>query len=167
MKLPPFHRRAFALSLLLPVLAACETQPDPSPDMPPADPAEEPGAAAPAPPDPAMEHATIPLEPVDDSGVYGEAMAMHEADAIIVVLDVMGLPGEGEYPAHIHEGSCAEGGGVAAPLNPVTGSQDGHGSSTTTLDADALDPAGTHFVQVHAEDGPSIACGDIAGHGES
>lgn len=104
---------------------------------------------------------TVSLDPVNESGVSGEATAVHGTDEVMVVLEVTGLPGAGEFAAHIHSGSCAEGGGVAAPLNPVVATADGLGTSTTALDADALDHEESHFFQVHSRDGPPIACGDV------
>jgi len=109
-------------------------------------------------------HAEIPLHEVNGSGVTGEAMAMHSDDAVVVVLDLEGLPAEGEYAAHIHSGTCAEGGGVAAPLNPVMGLADGTGTSTTTLDPHDIPLDAPHFIQVHGEGGTPIACGDMEGH---
>lgn len=121
---------------------------------------------APSPADPMDDviHASIPLHEVNGSGVTGEAMAMHSEDAVVVVVDVEGLPAEGEYPAHIHEGTCADGGGVAAPLNPVMGLADGTGTSTTSLDMDDIPADRSHFIQVHGEGGAPIACGDMEGH---
>ncbi len=112
-----------------------------------------------------MMHATIPLAPANASGVSGEAMAMHADDAVVVILELEGLTEEGQYAAHIHIGSCAEGGPVAVTLNPVLGLADGTGTSTTTLEADELDPDDPHFIMVHGEGGTPIACGDMEGHG--
>jgi hypothetical protein len=147
----------FALFLLA---AGCEA---PEADLePPAEVMEEPVEAE-APPE--VTHATIPLSEVNGSGVTGEAMAMHDADQVTVVIELEGLPSEGEYAAHVHVGTCEEGGPVGAPLNPVMGLADGTGSSTTILDAEELAADESHFIQVHGEGGAPIACGDIEGHG--
>lgn len=141
----------FALFLLA---AGCEA---PEADLePPAEVMEEPAEVI---------HATIPLSEVNGSGVSGEAMAMHDADQVTVVIELEGLPAEGEYAAHVHVGTCEEGGPVGAPLNPVMGLADGTGSSTTILDAEELPADESHFIQVHGEGGEPIACGDIEGHG--
>jgi hypothetical protein len=113
-----------------------------------------------------MVPVAIELEPMNESGVSGEAMAMHSDDAVVVILELEGLPGEGQFNAHVHGGSCADGGPVLVALNPVTGLADGTGTSTTTLEADELDPAVSHFVMVHGEGGTPVACGDMEGHGE-
>ncbi|GEM_PF-621720 len=149
----------FALPLIL--VGCGEAPPPPDTDDPPAE--MEP-AAEPMDPMEDVIHATIELAEVNGSGVSGEAMAMHSDDAVIIVIDLEGLPEEGEYAAHIHEGTCAEGGPVAEPLNPVMGLGDGTGTSTTTLDPDVIPEDEPHFIQVHGEGGTPIACGDIEGH---
>lgn len=145
--------------LVLPLLAACETEPEPAPmdAPPPTDPAPEA-----APPEPELDHDRVQIEPVGDSQVRGEAIRMEEEDQMVVVVEVAGLPQEGEYPIHIHAGSCAEGGPVDTPLNPVIGQPDGTGSSTTTLELADMDEADNLFINLHDPEGEPIACGDIS-----
>jgi hypothetical protein len=147
-----------ALGLVALVAAACE-MPDPEPEMDP--PMEEP---TPEPED--VAHTAIPLEPVGESGVMGEATVMdHDNAEVVLVVEVSGLPEEGEYAAHIHAGSCEEGGPVAEPLSPVVGLADGTGVGTTTLDADAINGEEPLFIQVHGADGQPIACGNVGAAG--
>ena len=160
MKRCPAARRLWALALLAP-LAACGGDEAPAPATETAPP---PATEAPPPPT-EMMHATVVLDEVNSSGVSGEAMAMHSDDAVVVILDLDGLTDEGEYAAHIHIGSCAEGGPVAVSLNPVLGLADGTGTSTTTLEADELAEGDPHFIMVHGEGGTPIVCGDLEGHG--
>ena len=160
MKRYPAARRLWALALLAP-LAACGGDEAPAPATETAPP---PATEAPPPPT-EMMHATVVLDEVNSSGVSGEAMAMHSDDAVVVILDLDGLTDEGEYAAHIHIGSCAEGGPVAVSLNPVLGLADGTGTSTTTLEADELAEGDPHFIMVHGEGGTPIVCGDLEGHG--
>lgn len=120
---------------------------------------------APSPMD-TMIHATIALASTEGSGVSGEAMAMHSDDAVVIILELEGLPSEGPYPAHIHQGRCAEGGPVVVPLNPVAGLADGTGTSTTTLEAHEVGTDTPHFIMIRGEGGTSLACGDLAGHGD-
>jgi len=131
------------------LMAACEA-PEYEEELPP-----------PAQPTMGVAEATVTLEPVDDSGVSGQATVMHTEDELVVVLELEGLPEAGEFAAHIHAGSCAEGGPVAVPLNDVIADEEGFGTSTTALDADAIDHDGEYFFQVHSADGPPIACGDL------
>jgi len=151
---PHQTRRGAGAVLILAVMtmvAACAPETEEAPWD------DEPDAATEAPPP-----ATVPLDPVGDSEVFGEATMSRSDAEILVVLEVRGLPDEGEYPAHVHEGTCAEGGPVAQPLNPVLSvNDDGTGRSTTGLDPDALDDDGPFFFQVHGRDGAPIACGDI------
>lgn len=108
-----------------------------------------------------MTEHTVQLAAVGDSGVSGEATGMLTEDALVVMIELDGLPAEGEYAAHIHSGTCAEGGPVAVALDPVIGLSDGTGASTTTLEPDEVDDSEPHFVQVHGEGGTPIACGDM------
>jgi hypothetical protein len=160
---PKTLRRMGASALALVLLAGCgdatpaddvDAEPDPGPGV----------EAAPSPMD-TMIHVTISLDAMNESGVTGEAMAMHADDAVVVILELEGLPGEAQYAAHIHAGSCAEDGPVAAPLNPVAGLADGTGTSTTTLEADELGTDTPHFIMIRSEGGIPIACGDMEGHG--
>ncbi len=137
-------------------LVGCEQAPSPETEPEPV----EPAAVDPRPVEDLME-TTILLHPVNGSGVSGEALALQSDGAVVVAVDLMGLPDEGEYQAHIHRGVCSEGGPVAVGLNPVIGLADGTGSSTTTLDMEELQgEEGDFFVQVHGETGIPISCGD-------
>jgi Cu/Zn superoxide dismutase len=141
---------AAALFSLFLIAAACEApESEEQLQPPPAQPAME------------VSEATVELEPVEDSGVSGQATASHTETEVTVVLEVEGLPGAGEYAAHIHSGTCAEGGPVAVPLSAVVAGDDGDGTSTTALDAEDMDHDGSHFFQIHSADGPPVACGDL------
>lgn len=152
-------RHTLALALLVTV-AACADEPD-------VDPPESAPTDEMAPQDSAadMTHESIDLEAMNESGVTGEAMGMHSDDAVVMMLEIEGLPGEGEYAAHIHSGNCADGGPVATPLDPVVGLADGTGSSTTVLELTEVNQDEPHFVMVHGEGGTPVACGDMEGHG--
>lgn len=159
-----------ALAAVLPLVVAvgaCAGEPadEPPPSDPP--PVEMPGMDPPDagfPGDAPDEPQPITLEAVDDSGVEGRATAIHRGDSVQVNLMVQGLPGEGEYAAHIHRGTCESGGGVVVPLNSVAADRDGMGRSTTAFAADRLSADERYFVQVHGSAG-AIACGDVQGHG--
>lgn len=157
----PVAPHLWALALLIP-LAACagDEAPQPTPEV-----VTPPATEVITPPPAEMMHATIALGEVNSSGVSGEAMAMHSDDAVVVILELNGLIEEGEYAAHIHIGTCAEGGPVAVTLNPILGLADGTGTSTTTLEADDLAQDDPHFLMVHGEGGTPIVCGDMEGHG--
>lgn len=114
--------------------------------------------------DSAMEMPTEPtvidLDDVNDSGISGEATATHsqqEATVTIVLKD--GAKPDVDYPAHIHTGTCKDGGPVAVELGTVRNLQSSKTISLASLPADQ--PA---FVQVHGPDGKPVACGDMKGH---
>lgn len=139
------------------LVAGCEGPEQEAPEAVPAEPAQQETAA----PVEEVPHTATQLEEVNGSGVSGEAMAMDSNETVVVALELEGLPAEREYAAHIHEGTCAEGGPVAVALNPVLGLDDGTGSSTTMLEGDEIPTDGDHFIQVHGEGGAPIACGDM------
>lgn len=151
---------AIAAAALLP-LAACGGDAGEAPAA-----GDPPGAAAPSTPPAQAAGMTMPLtfSPLRDSGVTGAGSIDYAGDSVTVVVQVQGLPGEGSYNAHIHTGTCAEVGGVAVPLTPVTAQADGTGSSTTVFPASDLPMEGTTVVQVHGADGPGATCADIMNH---
>jgi hypothetical protein len=102
---------------------------------------------------------------VDESGVTGRLTVTADPDSVVLLVEVEGLPGEGEYAAHVHRGVCAEGGPVAAPLSPVVGLDGGSGASSTTMAAGTLPANEPLFVQVHGANGAPVACGDIVESG--
>jgi Cu/Zn superoxide dismutase len=155
----PILRLPAGLALLTTFVLAvgCDTAeaPDYEVDAPP-----------PALPGTEITEATVALAPVRESGVSGEATALHSEDEVVIVLEVQGLPRAGQYAAHIHAGTCADGGPVAVPLNAVVAGEDGDGTSSTTLDPDDMDHDRAHFFQVHSADGPPVACGDMEVHAD-
>jgi hypothetical protein len=163
--MPPAAPSRYFLLLLAGLLAACSN--DRGQGL---DPGQESDflalEGAPSPMD-TMLHATIALAPVGESGIWGEAMAMHSENTVVVILEMQGLGEAVMHAAHIHAGTCATGGPVAVALSPVTGLEDGTGTSTTSLDAAELGATERYFIQVHTEDGTPAACGDMEGHGGS
>jgi hypothetical protein len=105
---------------------------------------------------------TATLEPVDESGVEGQATAIQMRDSLQLNLMVQGLPSEGEYTAQIHKGSCEAGGPVAFSLTSVRSDRDGLGRSSTQLAASSLAPGESYYVQVERGAKP-LACGDVPG----
>lgn len=98
---------------------------------------------------------------LDESGVTGQVTITPEPDSLVLRVEAQGLPGVGEYAAHVHRGVCAEGGPVVAALGPVVGLADGSGTSSTTVAADALPTNEPLFVQIHGTSGGPITCGDV------
>lgn len=106
----------------------------------------------------------ISLAPRNESGIEGTATIRRGADSVRVSVSLMGLESGNSYPAHVHEGSCQEGGGVAAGLTSVE-AQDGEGSSETRIPASELSADGSYFVQAHLPDGTPAACGNVPAPG--
>lgn len=106
----------------------------------------------------------VMLSPKNQSGIAGSATLRHRADTLRVSLRLTGLEGGNSYPAHIHQGTCQKGGGVAAGLTSVT-AQDSTGTSETRIPASKLTMDGSYFVQAHLPDGTPAACGDLPGRG--
>jgi len=154
------------LSLLFFALVAftgCGDTPDTGDVSPPADvaPAAEPEARG------EMFQTSMALRALEGSGVTGEVVALHDADLVTLVVELEGLPTEGQYEIRVGRGSCATGGPMLLELNPVLGVADGTGISTTTLEADALATDEAQFIEVRGEGDVALACGNVIGHGDA
>lgn len=104
---------------------------------------------------------TVPLASKNGSGITGTARLTPRGDSLAVQVNLSGLTEGASYAAHVHEGSCESGGGVAVGLNAVTGRADGTGSSTKRIAAATLQASQGYFVQAHLPDGTPAACGDV------
>jgi hypothetical protein len=102
------------------------------------------------------------LDDVNDSGISGEATATHSAqDVTVSILLKDRAKADVTYPAHIHTGTCKDGGPVAVELEAVKNLQ-----STKTVATSALPASQPAFIQVHDASGKPVACGDMEGHGD-
>jgi hypothetical protein len=100
------------------------------------------------------------LDDVNDSGISGEATATHSQQEVTVsILLKEGAQPDVSYAAHIHTGTCEEGGPVAVDIGPVQNLQ-----SSKTLQLSELPADQPAFIQVHGPDGQPVACGDMKGH---
>ena len=100
------------------------------------------------------------LDDVNDSGISGEATATHSQQEVTVsILLKEGAKPDVSYAAHIHTGTCEQGGPVAVDIGPVQNLQSSKTVQLSELPADQ--PA---FIQVHGPDGQPVACGDMEGH---
>ena len=106
------------------------------------------------------EDVSVTLSPKNESGIRGRALLARQGDSIRVRLTLSGLEPGTSYPAHVHEGTCQAGGGVATALAGVA-AEDTTGASTTTFAASAVSPDGAYFLQAHLPDGTPAACGDV------
>lgn len=101
------------------------------------------------------------VSPRNDSGMQGHVMVSAGSDALTIKLEVLGLKGGTEYPAHLHSGTCDQGGEVIADLEPPTVASVGLGSSLTALSPDVMESGQPYFVQLHMPDGTPAACADV------
>ncbi len=112
-----------------------------------------------------MAGTSVTLNPVEGSGLTGDAMAMDHGGSTMVTVTLRGATAGARHAAHVHTGRCATGGPVAAPLDPVNVADNGSASQNSTVSltmAQLLD--GRHFVQVHeanGDPGKPAACGDL------
>ena len=87
--------------------------------------------------------------------------SLRQGSDVEVVISLTGSPATTPQPAHIHDGTCADLGGVAYPLDNLVG-----GNSTTTVKGVTIDKllGGKYAINVHesaANLGKYVACGDI------
>lgn len=108
----------------------------------------------------AMEKVSVTLSPKNQSGVQGTAVIGRRADSVQIRLMLSGLSAGTSYPAHVHEGTCETGGGVATALTEIA-ADDTTATSATTFPASAVSPDGAYFLQAHRPDGTPAACGDV------
>lgn len=106
----------------------------------------------------------VSLAAKNQSGITGTASFAMKGDSLAVSLSLSGVKEGASYPAHIHQGSCTEGGPVAAPLTSVTGEAGGSGTSESVVSKSSLKDTASYFVQAHLPDGTPAACGDIPSH---
>jgi hypothetical protein len=113
-----------------------------------------------APVNAAMTSVTVPLSAQNGSGETGSAKISDVDGGVSVVISLKGAPASAQ-PAHIHDGSCPNPGGVAYPLKDVVG-----GSSTTMVKGTSVAAllAKPYSINVHESAsnlGKYVACGNI------
>ncbi len=144
-------------------LAACGDVPGELEDR--LDLAELPGSTEPVPfdlvPDPGPTGVAVRIDPLHESGVSAEVLAMETQDILVIVIEASGITAPGEYPAFLVTGSCDVDAEPSVRLDPVIGLPDGTGESTTTLEADEVDRSLPLFVRIHGPGSAPLACGSL------
>ncbi len=139
---------------LLLVLAACGGDaPESAPPATPADAGSAPSAES--------SSITVTFESVGEFIAEGAMTLRRDGQNIVADIIADSHLGPGDYPIHIHEGTCEEGGRVVQSLTTMTGGEGGEGTSLTTFPGSQLTATGTYFVQMHRSDGTPIACANI------
>lgn len=97
----------------------------------------------------------------NDSGEFGTATLKEEDGQVVVTLNLVGAPQNVSQPAHIHNGSCPDVGGVKYPLTNVL---NGESETTVNVTFDQLEDELPLAINVHQSvENASVyvACGDI------
>jgi hypothetical protein len=141
-------RHLVAMAPLVFLLAACGGD---SPD------GAVPGEAEGPPPGPVQ----VNFEPIGEFIAEGSVTLRRSDDTVTADILADSHLGPGDYPIHIHEGTCEEGGRVVVALATMTGGEGGEGTSVTSFPVTELPLDGTYFVQMHRADGTPIACADF------
>lgn len=110
--------------------------------------------------EPMGQSETVQLTAMGDSGASGDVEFTREGNTLSVEI-MASMGGPGDYPAHIHEGTCDEPGGVAVPLDSPTAAEEGIAEGSTDVDAMQLDAGGSYLVMVHQQQGAPAACAEI------
>lgn len=110
------------------------------------------------------DEVTFDLSEQSGSGVTGATVTLRplaeNETAVVIDFPTEGSGDEPAHPAHIHDGSCPDVGGVAFPLESISG---GVSESQVDIGLDELQ-SGDYAVNVHKSDEEIqtyIACGDI------
>ena len=138
------------------VLVSCggDTPPDTSNTGDPAPAVEAPAASA--------DEVQVLMTPRPDFVAEGSVVFQQSGGTINVSADVNTYIGPGDYPMHIHQGTCETGGPVVVTLSSVEGHEAGEGRAQSSFPASELAPGTSYFVQIHhAQGGAPIACGDM------
>lgn len=109
------------------------------------------------------------LAALNNSGVTGTVSVTDLGAQTEVMVTLNGLEANSAHAGHIHMGTCANIGGIVAPLEEITAGAAGTGTMTTTI---AAAPGtvmnGQHLVAYHQnpgdDHGAALACAPIPMH---
>lgn len=104
---------------------------------------------------------TVSLTALGDSGVTGDVAFTRTDGTLTVDVVAENLGGPGDYPSHIHDGTCSEPGGVVVPLDNAVAHEPGVGEASTEVDANQLSAGMPYLVMVHGLQGAPVACAEV------
>lgn len=108
---------------------------------------------------------TVTMQPLNNSGISGEATLSEQGGQVQVMVRLTGGQPNATYPGHVHQGTCESLGAAVVPLESVTTDASGSGTSTSTVSQPLGTLAnGSHVVNYHGEGGQAVSCGPITGH---
>lgn len=103
---------------------------------------------------------TVPFTAMGDATISGDVQFSREGNTLTVeVMAQMGSPGD--YPNHIHEGTCDQPGGVAVPLTTATAEEPGIAEGTTEVDLGQLEAGTDYLVMIHGAQGAPAGCAEV------
>lgn len=141
---------ALALLVALPLAFACQPAEEGQQGMEEA--GQEQGEMGPA--------ASSTFTPMGGSNVSGDVQFTREGTTLTVeVMAQMGGPGD--YPNHIHEGTCEEPGGVVVPLAAAEAAEPGIGEASSDVDVTQLEAGSSYVVIIHTQQGAPAACAEV------
>ncbi len=122
------------------------------------------GSAAATPPAPI----TFVMTAQNGSGVSGTGSIVKATGSFTVTIQLTGMKPASIHVSHVHDGRCAQPGGIAYNLQSVAADSSGAATTTSTVPAVYLVPASGWYVNVHFGPdftepayAPSISCGDL------
>lgn len=153
--------RSLTVAAVLPLALACEPAGEQDAGMEQTDQTEQTdGMEQQTQQEPMGQSETVEITPMGDASVSGDVALTREGNDLTVEI-MASMGGPGDYPAHIHEGTCDEPGGVAVPLDSPTAAEEGIAEGTTQVDATQLDPGGSYLVMIHQQQGAPAGCAAI------
>ena len=108
---------------------------------------------------------TMQFQPVNASGMAGEATITERGVESEVMVRLTGASADGTHPGHVHSGTCEAIGSVVQPLQELTTDTTGTGTMTATV---AIPTAtlsdGQHIIVYHETGGAPATCAPIPAH---
>ncbi len=108
---------------------------------------------------------TAQFQPVNDSGIAGEATVTDRGSESEIMVRLTGATASSTHPGHIHDGTCEAIGSVVQPLQEIATDATGTGTMTATVSIPAMTLSdGQHIIVYHQPDGAPATCAPIQAH---
>lgn len=108
---------------------------------------------------------TAQLQPVNESGIAGEATVTDRGADSEIMVRLTGAPANSSHAGHIHSGTCAAIGSVVEPLQEIATDTTGTGTMTASVAIPAMTLSdGQHVIVYHDTSGAPATCAQIPGH---
>lgn len=108
---------------------------------------------------------TAQLQPVNDSGITGEATVTDRGSESEIMVRLTGAPANSTHPGHVHAGTCEAIGSVVQPLQEIATDATGTGTMTASVAIPTMTLSdGQHIIVYHETGGSPATCATIPGH---